>query len=130
MISDNAVIELLTWNNSLRDTLLVGVHITRNTLGEADVVLNFNARPDSEFSEIEIRFTDVIELEFGYDQSDAFLNVCDLKFIKLKDDTFYLSLDPDPSTLPEAGVTDVQAAETDHFFVRAHSVQAWVTKRN
>ena len=129
MIRDNAVIDLLTWNNSLLDTVLIGIEITRESLGRADVELKFQARPDSDFSEIDIKFTGVIEFEFSYERQYTFLDICDLKFLKLADGSFYIALDPDPSTLPAAGVTDVQVSETDHFFVRANHIEAVVTRK-
>lgn len=129
MIRDDAVIDLLKWNNSLLDTLLIGIEIDRESLGRADVELKFEARPDSDFSKIDIKFTGVIEFEFSYERQDAFLNICDLKFLKLADGSFYVALDPDPATLPAAGITNVQASETDNFFVRAHHIEAIVTKK-
>lgn len=125
MIRDSAVLELLSGHNALLDALLTEV-IVRGIERDANVNLRFSARSGSDFSEVVIKFTEVIEFEFEYDEAMVFLDVWDLKFLELKDGTFYIALDPDPATLPSAGVLDVGVSERDHFFVRARHIEAVV----
>jgi len=123
MFSDAAVLNLLTDVNTLLDSLLIGI-VVQESRGDAIVELHFKARVSSKFSEVHIRFTDVLEFEFYYESDERFFDVEDLKFLELKDGTFYLSLDPDPSTLLEAGATELDASDTDHFFVHARHIEA------
>jgi hypothetical protein len=127
MIEDAAVIDLLTGDNTLLDSLLVGVTI-QGSFDAPSLELNFKARAGSEFSSITIIFKSILEFEILYDADRGFVDVWDFKFLKLKDGSFYIALDPDPETLPAAGVADVEASDTDHFFVRARHIEAEVTK--
>jgi hypothetical protein len=126
MVRDDAVIHLLAGKNTLRDSVLVGVSISE-TLGTATVALQFEAREGSDFSEVTLRFKEVVNFAFRYDEESIFLNIWDLKFLKLQDGSFYITLDPDPATLPAAGVVDMDASETDNFFVTARNIEAEVT---
>jgi hypothetical protein len=128
MICDADVIEMFSGKNALLDALLVAVIVMRNDLGDADVELRFKGRKDSDFTEISIQFTEVAEFEFSYEREDTFLDIWDLKFLILEDGSFYISLDPDPSTLLSAGAAKVEASDTDHFFIRARHIKAAVTK--
>jgi hypothetical protein len=129
MVRDAAVLELLTGNNTLLDTVLTGISVTQDSLWREHVELQFKARPDSDFSEINLRFIDVVDFEFFLEKADAFLDVCELKFLKLNDDSFYLTVDPDPSTLLNAGAKELDASDTDHYFVRARHIEVVVKKK-
>jgi hypothetical protein len=127
MIEDAAVIDLLTGHNTLLDSVLVGV-IVQGAFDAPVVELKFNARPGSDFSSIRLIFRSIFEFEIAYEADRGFVDVWDFKFLKLKGGSFYITLDPDPSTLPAAGVMDVEASDTDHFFVRAGHIEAVVKK--
>ncbi len=127
MIEDAAVIDLLTGDNTLLDSLLVGATV-QGSFDAPSVELSFKARAGSDFSSVTIIFKSILEFEILYDADRGFVDVWDLKFLKLKDGSFYITLDPDPETLPAAGVADVEASATDHFFVRARHIEAVVTK--
>jgi hypothetical protein len=129
MMRDDAVIELLKKNNSLLDSELTAIAITRNEFGNVQVQLDFELPLKSEFSTVSLKFLDVIEFDFGWDNKFVFVNVGELKFLKLKDYSYYLALDPDPSTTPAAGVTDEHDSDTDNFFVRAQHVEAEATRK-
>jgi hypothetical protein len=127
MIFDTAAIELLSGENTLRDSLLIEV-VVREATGRANVELRFAARAGSVFSQVTLRLTEVVEFDFHYDKDYTSFDVWDLKFLQLKDGTYYIALDPDPATLPPACVTEIDASDADNFFVRAHHVEAVVTK--
>jgi len=127
MIRDTAVIDLLSGNDTLRDSLLTEVVVLEST-GRANVELKFDARAGSQFSQVALKFTEVVEFKFHYDNDYTSFDVWDLKFLRLNDGTFYIALDPDPVTLPPACVTEIEATSTDYFFVRAHHIEAVVTK--
>jgi hypothetical protein len=116
-------VDLLKDNNTLLDSRLIGL-VGRETSGAVNVELQFRARPDSDFTEIRIKFTAVIEYEISYEESEEYIDIWDLKFLKLDDGSFYITLDPDPSTLPAAGATVLEQSDTDNFFVRARHIEA------
>jgi hypothetical protein len=126
LIQDASVLDLLRGHNALLDSRLMGVLVGRDAAGAVNVELQFRGRPDSDFSEIRIHFTQVIEYELWYDEDECHLDIWDLKFLKLEDGTYYITLDPDPSTLPAAGATVQEQSDTDNFFIRAHHVEAFV----
>jgi hypothetical protein len=65
-----------------------------------NVELQLRARPASDFSEIRIIFTAVIEYEIAYEEeAEEYIDVRDPKFLKLDDGSFYITLDPDPLAL-------------------------------
>jgi hypothetical protein len=127
MIRDASVLDLLKGKNSLLDSRLIGVLVGRDASG-VNVELQFRARPDSDFSEIRMNFTGVIEYEIAYEEAEEYIDIWDLKFLKLVDGSFYITLDPDPSTLPAAGATVVQQSDTDNLFVRGRHIEAFVTQ--
>lgn len=129
MICDDDVIELLKGTNSLLDAYLLKVHIRDDANGTGSITLKFRPRFGSDFSEISLRFDEVMELEFRSNDGTTRGNVEDLKFLKSADRSYRISLDPDPSTLPAAGVGAVQACDSDNFVVRARHVEAAVTLR-
>jgi hypothetical protein len=128
MINDVSVINLLTGNNTLLDSKLIGVSVNHGEATNANVAFRFRARPGSDFSEIRIDFVDVIEYELAYEESERYLDIWDLKFLQLEDNSFYITLDPDPSTLGAAGIVNLRPSDTDHFFVRARHIEAFVTR--
>lgn len=126
-IRDDEVVSLLEGVNTLRDSSLIAISIV-GVFGRPDISMEFDAREGSDFSKVKLKFTEVVSFEFSCGEGEAFLDVWDLKFIKLRDGSFYITLDPDPSTLGAAGVTDLDASDTDGFFVRAKHVEAVATE--
>jgi hypothetical protein len=127
MLNDTSVLDLLKKHNSLLDSRLIGIQVGREPSGAVNVELHFRARPDSDFTEIRIKFTSVIEYEVSYEESQEYVDIWDLKFLKLDDGSFYITLDPDPSTLPAAGATVLEQSDTDNLFVRARHMEAFLT---
>lgn len=121
------VLDILTGRNTLLDSKLIAISVAQDVNGNASVELNFRGRAGSDFSEVEVQFSEIIECEITYECTDGFIDIWDYKFIKLADDSFYISLDPDPSTLGAAGVLVIQPSETDHFFVHARHIVATLT---
>lgn len=121
------MLDLLTGRNALLDSKLIAFSVEQGANRNASIELNFEGRAGSDFSEIAIRFIEVIESEISYECTDGYIDIWDYKFIKLADDSFYISLDPDPYTLPSAGVAVVQPSDTDHFFVHARRIEATLT---
>jgi hypothetical protein len=128
MIRDASVLDLLKGKNSLLDSRLIGVLVGRDASGAVNVELQFRARPDSDFFEVRMKFTEVIEYEIAYEEAEEYIDIWDLKFLKLDDGSFYITLDPDPSTLPTAGATVLQQSDTDNLFVRGRHIEAFVTQ--
>ena len=128
MYKGPAVIDLLTGSNALLDARLLATSVTQTDSTKPTVELHFRVRHGSDFSEVRIIFTDVMAYEISYEEVENYLDVWDLKFLQLGDGSFYITLDPDPSTLPAAGVTNVRASDTDRFYVRARHIEAFVTK--
>ena len=129
MIRDAAVIELLSGDNTLLDAVLVEVNARCVESGSA-IDLRFNGRRGSQFSDIILTFTEIIKFSVLYEMGDIPLDVWDLKFIRLKDGSYYITLDPDPSTLGAAGVKELDASDTDGFVVHASHVEVAVTDAN
>lgn len=127
MFHDAGVLEILSGADTLLDSQLRSIVVEQSISGGAIVELGFNAREGSRFSFVKIKFTDVFSFEFSYEDGQSFLDVWELKFIRLSDESFYITLDPDPSTLASAGVSILQDSETDRFYVRARHIEAIVT---
>ena len=126
MICDMAVLKLLTGANTLLDAQLTGINVRQSGRG-VDVDLSFKSRAGSDFPFFCLKFTEVQYFDFSYEEPQVFLEIWEFKFIKLADGCFYLTLDPDPSTLGSAGVEDLQDSETDRFCVRARHVEFVIT---
>ncbi|WBY06805.1 hypothetical protein PIB19_14960 [Sphingomonas sp. 7/4-4] len=125
MIANEEVISLLQGKDTLRDASLVRVEIA-SSLGVPAILLEFEARAGSTFSRVMIHFDGIIEFSMDFCEGNAFLDIWDLKLLKLDDGSFYLSLDPDAATLPAAGQIVVEPSDTDGFFVRARRIEARV----
>ncbi len=127
MTCNQDVLDLLTDRNTLLDSKLVAFSVEQDANRNASIELYFEGRVGSDYSEIAIRFIEIIESEISHECRDGYIDIWDYKFIKLADDSFYISLDPDPCTLPSAGVAVVQPSDTDHFFVHARRIEATFT---
>ena len=130
VMHDGEVIDLLGGNgpHSLLDSYLLDVSMRDDPSGSQTITLRFRARPSSKHSEVTLHFTDLVE--FGFRSDDGLLgDVGSIKFLKLPDGSFYISLDPAPSTTQEAGASG-QPSDSDNFVVRSKHISAAVTVRN
>ncbi len=89
----NNIVEILRGKNSLISTNVKDIHITnKDKLVIGIVFSNFSKKSD--FKTIEIRFSEIIEYNFYYNNDYIFYNVESFKLLKISS-FFYLSLDPD-----------------------------------
>ncbi len=115
-------LSLLQGKNTLRDSELTSVSIAAS-FGMPELELKFKLTSLSDFDYVTLRFSDIDDFSITYEKDSSFLDVWDLKFLKLEDNSYYISIDPDPETLESAGCTNVKPTAEDRFFVRAKYIE-------
>lgn len=90
---DEQLVKHLSGRNSLIDA-----KVKRISIFEEDVILmgevQFEMRPSSEYRNLVLKFTDVREYAFYYNQNYSFADVERYKFFRMDNGSYYLSLDP------------------------------------
>ena len=87
------LIKSLSGHNSLLDTKVKRISIFEEEdllIGE----LEFAMRPLSKYRNVVLKFTDVKEYSFYYNDNHVFYNVERFKFFRMENGSYYLSLDP------------------------------------
>ncbi len=108
--SGEQLLKSLVKQNSLLDAEVKRISIFEEG-SLLSIELEFAMRPSSVYRRIVLKFTEVKEYSFYYQQNYIFYNVERYKFFRMENGLYYLSLDPyDEAALPSEEDQDIVVA--------------------
>ncbi len=91
---NESLLKILSDKNSLLDSNLYRILISRETSGELIVEMDFTLMYSQKYSNIKLIFNGIIEYGFYQSNKNNFYDVASYKFFIVADKHIYLSLDP------------------------------------
>lgn len=104
--------------NSLVSTKIEEINLNKDELGELKINITISGfSRKSDYSKINLLFSDIIESKFYYTHSYNFYNVENFKLLPI-DDCIYLSFDPD--------ISEDKKSDDDSDFILAKKLELFI----
>ncbi|WPO81967.1 hypothetical protein SD427_14495 [Chryseobacterium sp. JJR-5R] len=104
--------------NSLVSTKIEEINLNKDELGELKISITISGfSRKSDYSKINLLFSDIIEFKFYYTHIYNFYNVENVKLLHI-DDCIYLSFDPD--------ISDDKKSDDDSDFILAKKLELFI----